>query len=101
MTELTTKLQLEEESNHFHTTVPWTAASLISIEKGGRGRLDPRGRRACWTGGRRRGISHDIPSELLLLASTTGRTNANLYYKDSETGLPYCDRVEGHDCPVF
>jgi len=34
MTELTTKLQLDEESNHFHTTVPWTAAYLIGVEKG-------------------------------------------------------------------
>jgi len=33
MTELTTKLQLDEESNHFHTTVPWTGASLIGLEK--------------------------------------------------------------------
>lgn len=34
MAELTTTLQLDEESNHFHTTVPWTAASLIGVEKG-------------------------------------------------------------------
>jgi hypothetical protein len=36
MAELTTTLQLDEESNHFHTAVPWHTASMIGLEKGGR-----------------------------------------------------------------
>lgn len=34
MAELTTTLQLDEESNHFHTTVPWHAASMLGLENG-------------------------------------------------------------------